>query len=233
MTPGPDFGPWFKALHLASPALPVGGFSYSAGLEAACAAEIAHDEASVQDWIRASLQTALERAEAPAWLLFYRAWQTSRWDELQSLNAWFLATRETLELRRESEQMGWSLVHIATDLRWGGDDARAQLLAMRPISYPTASAFACAAQAIPEELGVAAYCFAWLENQVTAALKTLPLGQAAGQRILTRLMEILPALIERARDRAEQGQDGIETLAPQLAILSARHETQYSRLFRS
>jgi urease accessory protein len=221
------------ALHLASPALPVGGFSYSQGLESAHALGVVQDERSVGQWIQACREQVFERSEAPAWILQYRAWANLDGEAARRWNDWFLCARETLEMRQETEQMGWSMARLIESLQLGSGQARDELLAIVPIGYPAASAFAFVARGVGEELGLLAYAFAWLENQVAAALKTIPLGQLAGQRLLTGLMADLPTLVERAQSRALNAPRTLETFAPQFAILSARHENQYSRLFRS
>ena len=129
--------------------------------------------------------------------------------------------------------MGWSLVKLATDLEWGKAATRERILALPTVTLPTAHAYCAHALGINRINGLAAYVFAWLENQVMAAIKTVPLGQMSGQRILNQLRLGIPALCSEALSRAEHRPPRIHTLAPQLAILSSRHETQYSRLFRS
>ena len=228
-----EISAWLAALHLASPALPVGGFSYSEGLEAACSAGLVRDEATSLGWIQACLESAFERAEAPAWLLHFRAYRAGDWEAAREWNEWFLTARESLELRRQTEQMGWSMVALIEALALGSAAERALLAGLAPICFPAAAAFAYAAEGVPEEVGLAAFAFAWLENQVAAAIKTVPLGQVAGQRLLRELKSGLPDVLARASRRAAATPPDIETLAPQLAILAARHETQYSRLFRS
>jgi urease accessory protein len=146
------------------------------------------------------------------------------------LNAVFLASRETSELRRETEQMGWSLSQLATGLAWSDQIRRAQLAILKPIALPTAFAFAAMALGIDHESALAAYAFTWVENQVAAAVKAVPLGQMAGQKILFGMHAFIPEIVRRALVIAP---DEIRTFAPDLGILAARHENQYSRLFRS
>jgi len=145
-------------------------------------------------------------------------------------NAWFLASRETRELRLETEQMGWSLADLALKLDWGSSASRAALREIRPVALPTAFSFAATALQIDVADAVTGYCFNWTENQIAAAVKTVPIGQVAGQKILYSLHDC----IEQAASAALAIDfDQISTFTPQLAILSARHEIQYSRLFRS
>ncbi|TDN67084.1 urease accessory UreF family protein [Paraburkholderia sp. BL10I2N1] len=217
-------------LHLASPALPIGAFSYSQGLEAAIEAQLITDAHGSREWIASGLTNVLARGELP-----FLAHQIGRWraHDVAALvegNVEFLASRESAELRRETGQMGWSLRQLCTSLEWGDADRRATLASMTPVAQPTAFAFAAYAHGVADDAALAAYAFSWVENQAAAALKAVPLGQLAGQRIIVALRERIDEAVARAL--ATPPQD-INTFAPQLGILSARHESQYSRLFRS
>lgn len=220
-------------LQLSSPALPIGGYSYSQGFEAAVDLNIVSDEASAGEWIRQQLELVIAQCEAPVWALLFDGWAKADWKQLTRWNRWFHASRETQEIRQETEQMGWSLVKLATDLNWGEADARGYLLEQAIVTLPTAHTYAAHALGVDKSAGLAAYLFGWLENQVMAAIKTVPLGQMAGQRILNQVRQYIPAVCDDALDRAAQTPPRVYTLAPQFAILSSRHETQYSRLFRS
>ena len=216
-------------LHLASPALPVGAFSYSQGLEAAVDVRHVGDEASAATWIAEGLDV-LAACEAPLWLLQFADWQAGRFDAVAERDAWFLATRETRELRLETSQMGWSLSRLIQQMGWGGDALRVALAARASVTFPTAFAAAAAALNVDPHDGVTAYCFAWVENQMASAVKAVPLGQTAGQAMLLELGGLLPALVQ---DAARLQDDELSSFAPGLAIASSLHETQYSRLFRS
>jgi urease accessory protein len=200
-----------RLLQLASPTLPVGAYSYSQGLEAAVEAGVVKDADTAQAWIADALQFSMGRMEAPVlWRLL----------QGEPLNDFFAASRETAELRAETLQMGHSLKKLIEELGLGSVPEEAP-------TFPTAFAFAARRLNIEPPEAMVAYLWSWLENQVMAAIKALPLGQTAGQRILLSLGGRLEAI---ARDA--------ETLEPAnfipgLAILSAKHETQYSRLFRS
>jgi urease accessory protein len=217
-------------LHLASPALPIGAFSYSQGLEAALDAGLIHDADSARDWIAGGLVDVLSRGELP-----FLAHQMARWHAhdihaLAEANAEFLASRESSELRRETEQMGWSLAQLCASLEWGDTARRASLAALSPVALPSVFAYAARAHDATPEASLTAYAFGWIENQTAAALKSVPLGQLAGQKILVALRAPLAAAVRRALATPPEA---INTFAPQLGILSARHESQYSRLFRS
>jgi urease accessory protein len=217
-------------LHLASPALPIGAYSYSQGLEGAVDAQMVHDAASAQAWIQSGLEHVLATNELPMLAILSREWENGNYSDVSRSNAWFLASRETFELRQETEQMGWSLAQLALTLRWHDEARQLALRSLKPICLPTAFAYAAGALRIDLESCVTAYCFSWIENQVAAALKSIPLGQTAGQKILFAMHTLIPEVVLRALDtRPEE----ISTFAPHLGILSARHANQYSRLFRS
>lgn len=212
-------------LQLASPTLPVGAYSYSQGLESAIDAGLVRDEASALCWIGDGLSHVLARYEAPVWLRLHRAFAVGDLAAVQQWNEDVLATRETHELRSESAQMGYSLIQLLRTLGHAcpiesGDG----------IAYPTAHAWACIAWMLPADEGLVAYLYGWAENQVMAALKTVPLGQTAGQRLLVALRGLIDDCTAHAHQIADED---LGTQSPMLAILSSRHESQYSRLFRS
>lgn len=219
-------------MQLASPALPIGGYSYSQGLEAAIDSGLVKDAASAESWIEDLFLGIFVRSEAPLWLLSFQAWADGDEKEVQNLNDYFLASRETQELRTETEQMGWSLLQIARSLGWGGKSVE-QLAGMKHLSLLTVHTYASFHLNIQAQNGLAAYAFSWIENQVAASLKAIPLGQVAGQQALTKIRLLVPQMVSEAKDRAKPDLSMINNFSPMLAILSSRHETQYSRLFRS
>jgi len=219
-------------MQLASPALPIGGYSYSQGLEAAIDSRLVQDAPTAEAWIKDVFLGVFARSEAPLWLLSYEAWAIKDMSSVNDLNEYFLASRETSELRSETEQMGWSLLQIAQSLGWGGGSL-SQLAAIKPLSLLAAHSYACFHLNVQAKNGLAAYAFSWIENQVSASLKAIPLGQVAGQQALTKIRLLVPKMVEEAEHRAKSGLLMIDNFSPMLAILSSRHETQYSRLFRS
>jgi urease accessory protein len=227
MTPAPTT--LLGLMWLASPALPVGGFSYSEGLESAVDAGIVHDGPSAADWLADQLQLGLARADLPLLAAAHAALAAHDAARIAELNTWMLATRETTELRAQCEQMGRSMLEW---LRQRGDDPRvATLAALQPApAWPIAFALATVQAGAAVRDALLTFGFSWAENQVQAALKAVPLGQSAGQRILARLAQDLPAAVEAA---LALGDDARQAFTPMLAIRSAQHETQYSRLFRS
>jgi len=227
MTPPP--ATLLGLMWLASPALPVGGFSYSEGLESAVDAGVVHDGASAAEWLTDQLHLGLARADLPLLAAAHAAWVAHDAARIAELNTWMLVTRETAELRAQNEQMGRSMLEW---LRQRGDDSRAATLAaLQPApAWPIAFALAAVQTGATARDALLAFGFSWAENQVQAALKAVPLGQSAGQRILARLAQDLPAAVDAA---LALGDDARRAFTPMLAIRSAQHETQYSRLFRS
>jgi urease accessory protein len=176
------------------------------------------------------LQLSLERADLPVLAQALPAWQANDLPRIVELNDWVACTRESAELRQQTQQMGRSLVEW---LKNGAvPDARtAQLAALPPApTWPVAFALAAAQCGAPLRDAMLAFGFGWAENMVQAAMRSVPLGQNAAQRILARLIDALPGAVQRAADLPD---DGRQAFTPMLAILSAQHETQYSRLFRS
>jgi urease accessory protein len=219
-----------RLLQLASPALPVGAYSYSQGLEAAVEAGLVRDAASARAWIGDVLAYAVARLEAPVWWRLQAAWSASDAARVAYWNDVFLGTRESAELRAESLQMGYSLQRLLFELGAFDEISLTQLRGVADITFPAAFAFAVAKWEIPARSALIAYLWAWLENQVMAALKSVPLGQTDGQRLLLSLANLLPGIADQACAAAD---DDLCNFAPGFAILCSRHETQYSRLFRS
>ncbi len=224
--------PLLRLLQLSSPALPVGAYTYSQGLEWAVESGAVRTEAEAAAWIGGLLEWSLARFEAPLLACQLAAWRAGDDGEVLRLNDDFLASRESAELRAESVQMGWSLVRLLAEL-----DAfaalpgwRERLLAVDTPAFPTAWSAAAAAWRVPAEQALAAYLWAWAENQVMAAVKCVPLGQSAGQRLLAALGERIAPLAGTALSLPEARWSNH---TPGLAIASSRHETQYTRLFRS
>jgi urease accessory protein len=237
---------------LASPALPVGGFSYSEGLESAVEAGLVSTETQASAWLQDQLKLAVARSDLAVVARAALAWQRGDLDRVRELNDWMRLTRETSELRLQSEQMGRSLVEWLRN-RGGSaqvlasDERLAACAALRPApTWPVAFGLAVA-QCLPATTLRAArsvhaegdtalreallsFTFGWAENMVQAAIKAVPLGQSAGQRILQALVDAIPPAIDLALSLKDSER---QAFTPMLAILSAQHETQYSRLFRS
>ncbi len=231
-----------QLIWLASPALPVGGFSYSEGLEAAVESARVATEKEASDWLSDQLHISLARGDLAVIAKAIPAWRRGDIDRVIELNQWVRQTRETHEFRLQTDQMGRSLAQWHGALNAQSAQALGRFTqrsqhnnhAAQDASYPTTYPIAYALAASSTHASVRdcclAFTFGWAENMVGAAVKSVPLGQSAGQRILARLADEIPAAV----DHAIQLQDSQrQAFSPMLAILSSQHETQYSRLFRS
>jgi urease accessory protein len=212
-------------LQFASPALPIGGYSYSQGLEAAIEQGLVTDAASARAWIASYLLDVMAAWDAP---LLWRLMQAFTAGDAGAVALWserFIASRDTFELRAESIQMGYSLVRLIAELGVAdvaglGDE----------VALPTAFACAVAALGIPPADALVAWLFSWAENQVLVCVKSVPLGQVAGQRLLLSLR----GDIEQAAASAQAiPDDAMSNWAPGLSMLSMQHEVQHGRLYRS
>ena len=227
-------------LHLASPTLPVGAYSYSQGLEWSVENGVVRNEAEAGQWIADALRWSMARWEAPLVGRLVELWGSQEkgtdpkvgsvpFSAISKLNDGFLAARETAELRAETVQMGYSCLKVLPEL-FDVVAPRALLATLREPAFPTVWSCMAAASGASSEDTVVAYLWAWLENQVMGAIKLVPLGQSAGQRLLARLSTEIPAL---AREACALPESEWSNFAPGLSLASSRHETQYSRLFRS
>lgn len=215
-----------RLCHLVSPALPIGAYAYSAGFEHAVQAGWVRDEASALEWLRGLSRYSIATLDLPLLLRLHRAWSSADAAAVQRWNAQLHASRETAELRAEDLHLGRSLAKVLTEL--GVADA----LPWQKAHATMAAMFALAAVRweIGEAEAAGGYLWAWSENQALAALKLVPLGQSAGQRLLHALLADMPALVELA---ASIGDEDICSSTLSQVTGSALHETQYSRLFRS
>ena len=175
------------------------------------------------------MQLSLARSDLAVIAQAIAAWRANDLPRIKQLNDWLLQTRETSEMRAQAEQMGRSL------LQWlrnhdGANAAHIEACAQLPPTYPIAFALAASQTVACVRDCLLAYAFGWAENMVQAALKSVPLGQSSGQRILARLSREIPQAVDAAMRLQD---DERQAFSPMLAILSSQHETQYSRLFRS
>ncbi len=221
---------FLQLIWLASPALPVGGFSYSEGLEAAVESGRVDGVTGATRWLVDQLRLGLARAELPVVAKAFAAWRRADPVRIRELNDWVTTTRESAEMRLQTGQMGRSLVEWL-QRRDVADERVAELKSLAPApTWPVAFALAAAQTGAPLRESLLAFAFGWAENMVQAALKSVPLGQGAGQRVLAALSAEIPTAVDAAMRLPESGR---QTFLPMLAIVSAQHETQYSRLFRS
>ncbi|MFM1880316.1 MAG: hypothetical protein RLZZ344_550 [Pseudomonadota bacterium] len=227
-TPGLQF-----LLRLTSPTMPLGGFSYSTGLEAAVEAGLLKTEHDVGEWMNHGISVHLSACEGPLWLLLFKAITGVAPDTAAHWNSWYWASRDTVELRQETQQMGWALKQVALNQDWGSPQQRTLLERLLPETFLGMHAYAAATHRVRPRDGLLAFFYAWVENQTLAAIKTVPLGQSAGQRLLAQSETWIAEALQQAQYRASLTPPEIQSSSVQLSILSSRHETQYSRLFRS
>ena len=219
-----------RLLQLASPALPVGAYSYSQGLEWAIeSGEVASTHAA-QRWIDDHLSLVLARFEGPIYAASFAAWQRDDGAEVIRLNNEFIASRESAEPRAETLQLGFSYRAWCCEVAPLSNVQRAALAAMDQVCAPVAASLAALASGLTVHDGLTAYAFGFAENQVMVLAKALPMGQIAAQKLLFTLGNSVTRCVDIALELAEPNWS---SALPWLAIAQMKHETQYSRLFRS
>lgn len=219
-----------RLLQLASPMLPVGAYSYSQGLEWAIECGEVHDLASAKIWISDALLIYQGRYELPVLYRQYQAWQSDDMAAVKEWDAYFQAGRDTSESLAETRQMGYSLCRLLNDLGSLPADFMLKINDLVNPAFPTVYAGTTHLWTISAHDMLQAYAWSWVENQVSAAMKTVPLGQVAGQKILLELGALLPQIVA---DAMQLDDVAISNFTPGLSIAGCLHETQYSRLFRS
>lgn len=222
--------PAWALLRLASPQLPIGGYSYSQGLEMAVENGWVNDPDSARRWLEDQLLLNLARFEAPLLLAHCEAATQDDWPRLLQLAAEHRASRETRELQLESRQMGYSLTQLLDGLPELDQPARDCLAAADEPGLALAWALAARAWQITPADALAAWLWGWLENQLAVLMKTLPLGQQAAQRLTSQLV---PTLTQAQREASELPEREWGSAPFGLVLTSMAHERQYSRLFRS
>lgn len=219
-----------RLLQLASPMLPVGAYSYSQGLEWAIECGEVSDLVSAKTWISDALMIYQGRFELPVLYRQFQAWQSDDMSAVKEWDTYFQAGRDTSEALAETRQMGYSLCRLLNDLGGLPADFMLKINDLVNPAFPTVYAGITHLWAISVQDMLHAYAWSWVENQVSAAMKTVPLGQVAGQKILLELGTLLP---ETVADSMQLSDAEISNFTPGLTIAGCRHETQYSRLFRS
>lgn len=224
----PDGLALLRLLQLASPQLPIGAFAWSGGLEGAVEAGWIEDDAGLGDWLAGVLAGPYAHQDLPVLARLHAAWTAEDAAALAHWNDWLGATRETAELRAEDAALGRALARLLTTLDL--PEAAPWAAAGSRTAYATMFALAAVRWGVPVTATLQALAWAWVENQVIAATRLLPLGQSAAQRRLAALMPDIEAAIALALGLED---DELGCSAPGLALASCRHETQYTRLFRS
>ena len=215
-------------LQLASPALPVGAYSYSEGLETLIDRQTITDGDRLADWIERELRFGAIRLEAAVMLRGYRAATTSEASGLAYWNQWLSAAKETEELRHQSWQMGSALRRLAISLHPSLEDAMGA--SGTPCNFAIAFGILAAGWQLDEKAVLQAYLQSWTTNIIGAGIKLIPLGQTLGQQLLVQLY---PEIDTATTEILTLEDDDLVSCGWGLALASMAHETLYSRLFRS
>jgi urease accessory protein len=223
----------YRLMTWLSPAFPVGGFSYSHGIEHALEAGLVADAAAAADWIEGIIVDGSGRADATLFAAAWRAASEGHEAELDAVTALAEAMRGTSELALESRAQGGAFLDTVAKV-W--PEPRTAAFAKRCRSAATGPPYAVAVASIAAYAGVplgavlVAYLQAFAALLVSAAVRLVPLGQTDGQRILARLE---PVVLEAARLAMARPLDDVGSATPMVDWTSMRHETQHTRLFRS
>lgn len=213
-----------RLLQLASPALPVGAYSYSEGLEYAIEAGWVQDQDALRGWLRDGLYHGTAHLEAAVLVRVYDGCVAGNDAAVRQWDAWLSAARESEEMRAQSHDMGRSLLRLLREL------APALPVPVTACNFATAFALAAAHWDIAKHAALAGYLASWVGNLIGAGVKLIPLGQTAGQRLLLSLHEDIDGAAARALATAD---DDLVTSNWGLTLATMNHETQYTRLFRS
>ena len=226
MTNGSEDAIPLHLLRLVSPSLPVGAFSYSRGLEYAAEAGWVHDEATAREWIHGTLENTFAVLDGALFWRMSEALAKDDADGFVSADAWLAAGRESRELQLEDRRMGEALLRLLADL----DVPRAQAYLGQPLTYPAAFAIAAHHWNVTPAAALKGLMWTIVEGQVAAAMRLVRLGHTGGQRILIDAVPVIERAVSTARSLED---DEIGNVSVALAMASAWHETQYSRIFRS
>lgn len=214
-------------MHLVSPALPVGAYAYSQGLEYAIDSGWLRRPADIQAWLEGLLQHNLGNTDLPIVQRVYLAWAAGDTQALHYWNHYLGALRETRELLMEDEQLGQALLRLLIALEIPG---LRDIVWQKPPSFASLFAIAGCVWQVPLESLLQGFAWSWLENQIAAATKLVPLGQTQAQQLLINIMpKVAPVCAQAQQLRDEDIGQGL----PGLAMASCLHERQYTRLFRS
>ncbi len=216
-----------RLFQLVSPALPVGAYAYSQGLEYAVDRRWLMNEAQTQSWLMGLLKNNLARLDVPVFERLYNAWAKADFERVAYWNRYLFVSREAYELQKEDLHLGGALVRLLEQLNVTDGEV---FKALQPACFASAFSLAAVRWSIPLSDALAGYLWAWLENQVAAAVKLVPLGQTAGQRILSQGVREIPGVVDFGLALTD---DDMGFMAPSQAMACAAHETQYSRLFQS
>ena len=215
-----------RLFQLVSPSLPIGAYTYSQGIEWAVEQGWISSQDQLFDWLQGLMLTNMRYLEIPVYFKMSKAWKQGDEISIQHWSRYLLASRETLELRQEEQNRARAFTDIIISLQ-------PQAVKVKPLIIQTQHAclsYACHEWRIKEDEAAAALLWGWLENLVLSAVKIIPLGQTAGQRVIFSLSEMIPDIIAQAR-AVDDDDIGASSMAQSIA--SSQHETLYTRLFRS
>lgn len=216
-----------RLFQLSSAALPIGAFAYSQGLESAVALGDVKDRDSALAWISGMLERSVLSLDVPVFGRLHEAFAGGNAADVRRWNDYLFAARGSAELRAEERQVGSALARL---LSREGVEPATPWIADRRVTLASGFALAAVAWSAPVEQAALAYVFAWAEAQVGAATRLIPLGQTDAQHVLGQIIQLAAAGVQLALARADAE---LSSTAPGQLLLSALHETQYSRLFRS
>lgn len=223
--------PLYRLLAWLSPAYPIGAFSYSHGIETAVEEGLVKDRIGLVAWLESVLLGGTGAVDGALFAAAWRAGQAGDWPAFDAIAERAAAWRGTSEMALESRQQGGSFLSM-TRTAWPHPalDAAHERLSGE-LSLPVAVALAAAAHGIALERALEGFLHAFTANLISAAVRTVPLGQSDGQVALAALEPAVRQATEAAI--AVEALDDVGTSTPLLDWCSLRHETQYTRLFRS
>ncbi|WP_193601567.1 urease accessory UreF family protein [Marinobacter salexigens] len=217
-------------MQLVSPALPIGAFAWSQGLESAFELGWVTNEQELGEWLEGVLDDGLTRCELPVLVRLQNCWAKADSEGLAYWNDWLHANRETAELSDEGARLGLALVRLLTSLAVQPQTEQGDARLPEEPDYVTVFAWTAHQRRVPVRQTLLGFAWGWLENQLAVACKAMPLGHTAAQRLSELLRPKLVTAVEAALLLTDEQMGPI---LPGLALASAQHETQYSRLFRS
>lgn len=218
--------PLLQLLRLCSPALPIGSYAYSQGLETACEHEFINNRESLYQWIIGVMENSMQHLDVPVFSRLYDANNLKDKKQVNYWNQYLLASRETKELYLEDCQIGQALIRLLVDL----DVTEAKYWIKKECSLFTAFSLACTHWQIEKITAIHGLLWAWCENQVSIGIKLIPLGQTNGQQVLSRLISHIQPIVDASVQLLDEQ---IGASCPGLIMSSMQHEEQYTRLFRS